>query len=123
MAFNHTKVQFDVDIAEELLSEGLKINIYRIIQEQFHNIIKYAPEMVRISLTQSGDCVILDICDDGQGFDLAQKPKGIGLSNIVRRSETYNGKVHIDSSIGKGCRVSIEFAIDPKKESVTSGGV
>ncbi|WP_431209663.1 PAS domain S-box protein [Puia sp. P3] len=116
MAFNHTKVQFNIDIAERLLSEGLKINIYRIIQEQFHNIIKYAhAETIKISLTQVDNRVMLDICDDGQGFDLTQKSKGIGLSNIIRRSETYNGKVQIDSSIGKGCRVTIEFAIDPIK--------
>jgi len=103
-------VELDISIDENIMEEGLKINIYRIIQEQFNNIIKYAAAtMVRISLRQSAEIIILEIADNGKGFDQKQKKQGIGLANIIHRAEIYNGKVMIDSSPGNGCKVKVEF--------------
>ncbi|TMI74357.1 MAG: PAS domain S-box protein [Bacteroidetes bacterium] len=105
-------VDLDIKIFEELIREGLKINIYRIIQEQFSNIIKYAQaKKVKLSMEQQNGKLTLEIADDGKGFDPKQKAKGIGLNNIIHRAEAYNGEVTIESSTGHGCRVFIEFRL------------
>jgi signal transduction histidine kinase len=105
-------VDLDIKIFEELIREGLKINIYRIIQEQFSNIIKYAQaKKVKLTMEQHNGRLTLEIADDGKGFDPKQKAKGIGLNNIIHRAEAYNGEVTIDSNPGHGCRVFIEFRL------------
>jgi PAS domain S-box-containing protein len=107
-----TSIEYDINIRENILPKGLKLNIYRIIQEQFSNIIKYAEaKKVKIAMTQREKLLTLEIFDNGNGFDLKAKHKGIGLTNITHRAETYNGKVTIESSHGNGCRIYIEFIL------------
>jgi PAS domain S-box-containing protein len=105
-------VEFDIRINETLISEGLKVNMFRIIQEQFSNIIKYAEAAnIKIIMTQQDDRLTLEISDNGKGFDRNQKFKGIGLNNIIHRAETYNGEVTIESSPGHGCKIFIQFIL------------
>jgi len=51
------------------------------------------------------------ITDDGKGFDTARKVNGIGLSNIINRVESFDGKVKITSSAGNGCSVEIQIPV------------
>ena len=105
-------LEIDINITEDTIPEGLKVNIYRIIQEQFNNIIKYAEATkVKIALIQSGNSLTLEISDNGKGFDLKEKSEGIGLTNIVYRTEAYNGKLNIETSAGNGCKLTIEFEL------------
>jgi two-component system, NarL family, sensor histidine kinase UhpB len=93
---------------ENSLLPEQKINIYRIIQEQLNNILKHAQaSVVVIELTKVKEQVRLRIRDDGKGFDPRTRRKGVGISNIISRAELYNGKVEIDSSPGKGCRLEV----------------
>jgi PAS domain S-box-containing protein len=97
---------------ENILSEGLKVTIYRIIQEQLNNILKYASaSIIQVRLTQNQYNLALLIEDNGQGFDVKAKRKGIGLANITSRAELYNGQVIIESSPGAGCTVLVIFNI------------
>ena len=117
-SFKQTQITYDlnINIKEETMPEGLKVNIYRIIQEQFNNIIKYAgATKVKIALIQSGNFITLEISDNGKGFNLEEKRKGIGLTNIIYRAEAYNGKAYIKTSEGHGCKINIEFLLSPSE--------
>lgn len=106
------KVKFEINLIEELLDEKFKVNLYRIIQEQFSNIIKYAAAAtIYVKLNQSDTSLTLEITDDGRGFNVPQKATGIGLANIRHRANLYNGAAVIESSPGNGCRVMIEFIL------------
>ena len=97
---------------EGLLSEGLKVTIYRIIQEQLNNILKYASaSVIHVRLTQNNYNFTLLIEDNGRGFDVKAKRKGIGLANITSRAELYNGQAIIESLPGAGCTVLVIFKI------------
>jgi len=66
-------------VSNELLSDDLKLNIYRIIQEQINNILKYAEaKNVSISIKAQENAISFDISDDGKGFDVEKKRNGIG---------------------------------------------
>ena len=92
----------------ETLSENKKIALFRIVQEQMNNIIKYSlAKNVSISLTKNAKGVQLDIHDDGIGFDINQTKKGIGLSNICERSKLFNGTVDYQTSPGHGCALTV----------------
>lgn len=107
-----TNVAFDIDIDEKLLEDALKINIYRIVQEQFSNIIKHAAATeVQLAMKQFPGMLTLMIKDNGLGFDTGQKTKGIGLANIFHRAAAYNGIATLQSSPGNGCEISVVFTL------------
>jgi PAS domain S-box-containing protein len=97
-------------VNEQSISQGLKISIFRIIQEGLNNIIKYAAATeIKVAIDQQTDYLDLRIEDNGNGFDVNAKRNGIGLSNIINRAEAYNGTVNINSEPGKGCALHIRF--------------
>ena len=90
------------------------MNLFRIVQEHLNNILKHAnATRVTIVLTQSKESVILDIFDDGVGFDTSKKYNGIGVANINARAVIYNGIAKIMSKPGKGCALNIAFPVGP----------
>ncbi len=99
---------FEYGIVDDVLDDDLKLNIYRIIQEQINNIIKYsAAKNVNISINDKKQNIFVMIADDGNGFDMGKKRTGIGLANMMNRIESYNGNIDIESSPGKGCKVQV----------------
>lgn len=95
---------------ENNVPEKLKLNIYRIVQEQFTNILKYAnANSIRLKLAQQGDRLILKIKDDGIGFDTNTRSNGVGLTNMQTRASLHNGKMKIVSAPGKGCELTVLF--------------
>ncbi|HVU94757.1 MAG TPA: PAS domain S-box protein [Puia sp.] len=112
MAQNNLRIDLVMGIQEDRVPEGLKINIYRIVQELLNNVIKHSgARRVEVKLRQDGDVVRLSINDDGKGFDMHKRRSGVGFTNIEHRAEIYNGSVTIDSSPGHGCRLTIEFLL------------
>jgi PAS domain S-box-containing protein len=100
----------DGGIDESKLDYGLKLTIYRIVQEQMNNILKYAnASKIGITIQEQGNKLSLIITDNGKGFDLVMKRKGIGLNNIINRADVFNGKVDIQTAPGQGCMLQVEF--------------
>lgn len=99
-----------IHIDDKLISDEMKITIYRVVQEQLNNIIKYADaNIVIVSIEQEGNYLRLAIQDDGRGFDTTKARKGIGLSNIFSRAEIFNGNVEIESAPWQGCKLKVEL--------------
>jgi PAS domain S-box-containing protein len=98
----------DVHFEEDKLAENKKLTLFRIMQEQLNNIVRHAEaKKVAISLiTVEGD-LILEIRDDGHGFDPAASRKGLGFTNIRNRAELFGGKAEVISAPGKGCLLRV----------------
>ena len=95
---------------EEKIEAGLKMVIYRIVQEQLNNILKHSQaSKVEVELKKEANCLQVSITDNGKGFVPSEKRNGIGLKNIKNRAEIYNGIVEIISSPGEGCKTNITF--------------
>jgi PAS domain S-box-containing protein len=93
---------------EDQLPENKKLALFRIIQEQLNNITKHAAaKNIGISITCTDENVLLRIKDDGNGFDLSNIRRGLGLTNIINRAELFGGKVDIVTSPGKGCKLKV----------------
>ena len=96
------------NLNEDVLAENKKILLYRIVQEQINNIIKYSQaKTVTVSVKEVNNWLLLNIKDDGVGFDVTQKAKGIGLRNIEARLQMVNGNMVLNTGIGKGCEMVI----------------
>lgn len=112
-------ISFDHSGYDIHLSMNQKLAIYRMVQEQLNNVIKHAgAKQVWLWLTQKGSDTILEIRDDGKGFDTLGKRNGIGLNNIISRAKVFNGTVKIESAPGKGCllRVTLPIIVEDKAE-------
>ncbi|WP_348812320.1 tetratricopeptide repeat-containing sensor histidine kinase [Flavobacterium maritimum] len=106
-------VTVDSGIKWESISNSIKINLYRIIQEALQNINKYASaNIIKIELRIVDDNLNLTISDDGVGFNVRTAKKGIGLQNILFRANECNGKVDIQSNKGDGTTVSLIVPIE-----------
>ena len=104
-----TKFQFNVSgIDENEMDEKLQLNIFRIVQEQVNNILKHADAAnADISLYKHHEEIILLISDNGKGCDTTKKADGIGILNIISRSELYQGHVTFLSEPGEGCTLKV----------------
>ena len=108
---------FNAKIPWEKLTAEEKINLYRIFQETFHNINKYAKaEKVIFSFTLENNKLKINIIDDGIGFNLRRAAKGIGIKNMKERAKLINAIYTIESEIDKGTRTQIILDINPNKE-------
>jgi PAS domain S-box-containing protein len=102
------KTVFEYHVTKDEMNDDLKLNIYRIVQEQINNIQKFAdPKNVSISIEADRDSMMIVMIDDGKGFDVNKKRNGIGLSNMINRIESFNGKIDIKSSPGHGCKIVV----------------
>lgn len=92
-------IDFADDVPNRDMEDNLKLNIYRIIQEQLSIIVKYAAaKNVSIAIQEKGKSIQVEIGDDGKGFDVNKKRTGIGISNMFNRINSFNGEMFIDSS-------------------------
>jgi PAS domain S-box-containing protein len=108
------ELQVNVAIGEgyEQSQPGVQLVLYRIIQEQFSNIVKYAQaSRVEIRVRKDAGNLIITISDDGVGYDLSRKTRGIGLHNIRRRVQVLGGNVQIQSSPGKGFSITASIPL------------
>ncbi len=104
--FNMSPVQLPPDT---------ELGLYRIVQEALTNIGKYAQaSKVSVELQQTETGILLDIQDDGGGFDLATlKPGQHGLAGMRFRVESLSGRMNLTSAPGEGTRISVRLPKPP----------
>ncbi len=98
---------------ENLLTDQQKLTIYRIVQEQCTNIVKYAEaKSVKISLGMADNFFKMIIADDGKGLEAGKITTGIGLRNIKSRLSLFSGTLDICSAKGKGFVLEIVIPLN-----------
>ena len=99
---------------ERDLSPPMEHALYRIAQESLNNVLKHAhAHHVTVSLRLERSRVILEIADDGAGFDPATAGDGggMGLRGIAERVAQLGGQVAVLSAPGAGTRVRVEVRL------------
>ena len=94
------------------LDKDSEIALYYIAQEALNNILRHAhAKNVSVNLKQTRQNVILEIRDDGQGFDIKKLDNsGLGLRNMKERALQANGKFKITSKVKTGTKVVVSVA-------------
>ncbi len=108
LAARHT-IRVETFLCEEPeTSLTVKEAFYRIAQEAMNNVVKHAEaSKVRLTLECSAAEILLMVEDDGQGFNPdGDFPGHLGLRSMSERIEKLGGNLSIESSPGKGTRVS-----------------
>jgi len=106
-----TKINIEIDGADDNLSTGAKKALYRIIIESTGNAIRHGKcQNVWVKLRIGDLKTCLTIKDDGSGFDLAKtelERHGLGLYNIKSLVRIFNGSINIITDKGSGTTVEI----------------
>jgi PAS domain S-box-containing protein len=81
--------------------------LYRVAQEALHNVTKHArASQVQLRLACQDGCLVLEVQDNGAGFDPSGSfPGHLGLQSMRERTERLGGSLHIASDVGQGTRV------------------
>jgi signal transduction histidine kinase len=94
------------------LNHSVSVSVYRIVQELVNNIVKHAEaKLALVQLTVSENLLLIDVEDNGKGFDTdkLKDQKGIGWNNVSSRIDYLDGKLELNSQPGKGTIVHIEI--------------
>ena len=86
--------------------------IYRVIQEALANVSRHSQaKRVDISLVYNTDSLQISIADDGRGFDVNQRAKGMGFRSMRERIGSIRGTIQTQSAPGQGTRVLVQVPI------------
>jgi signal transduction histidine kinase len=88
--------------------------LYHITLEALNNALRHArATSVRVTLSQRDGPVILEIMDDGCGFDPESVDQaGMGLTTMRQRAESIGGRLTVTSKPGAGTRVRVNWEGD-----------
>jgi len=92
------------------LPAKIEAGLYGISNEALNNILKHArASVIKVALKKESDKVILEIQDNGVGFDVssAEAQSGMGLSGMKERAEQFGGNLQIQSS-ANGTTIRVE---------------
>jgi len=96
-------------------NQEFEIKIYNIIEELINNILKHSgAKNASINLIErNGEKLLIQIIDDGKGFDVktARRKDGLGLSHIEARIKIMQGVFNINSKKGEGTSIFISVPI------------
>ena len=118
---HQAKLNYSIDnnINWDKIENAIKINMFRILQEGLQNINKYAgANNINIEIKGSQETISLSIEDDGIGFDVNKKSKGIGMQNMISRTHDCQGIIDINSKKGSGTKIVITVPIVTKQITV-----
>ena len=114
--YSNSEMQFiSDDNGIKRYNQQFEIKIYNIIEELINNIMKHSgAKNASISLIErNGEKLLIQIIDDGKGFELkkARKKDGLGLSHIEARIKFMKGVFNINTKKGEGTSIFISVPI------------
>jgi len=109
-------VVFRSDLEFVALPSGLEDDLYRIVQEALHNVVKHAEATaatVRITVRGAGNgLLVVDIEDDGVGFRRPLQSAGsLGMLSMRERAQRWGGSVVLRGRSGKGGHLRVTIPL------------
>ena len=99
----------------EVFNKKIELALYRTAQELVNNALKHAKaSVISIQLQVKHGDLVLQVSDNGIGFDLAevnQPNRGIGIKNIESRISVIKGKIKFDVEKGRGSSFEVSVAL------------
>lgn len=124
--YDEINFQLEIAVSNDDVAPKLTTTLYRIIQESLNNVVKHAhATSALVSLRQVDNTLTLEVVDDGVGFDADGRTTGqyrkignFGRLGMRERASNSNGQLFIESSIGNGTKVTVEWELDPTGASM-----
>jgi two-component sensor histidine kinase len=110
------EIELDFKVNEKVndvkLNMEARRDFFLIFKEAVNNVAKYSCcSKCSIHITLQQHRLILDVYDNGIGFDVNKADSGNGLSNMQKRAEALKGRVSIQSKQGEGTQVTLNLPV------------
>lgn len=120
---SNLKVEVELKDSIERLSTDQELEVYRIAQEAVANVVKHASAShIHLLLDIEDDKVLLNITDDGKGFEVPQDLTrlavrgGMGVLSMRQRACRVGGSLTIQSQLGQGTALTLEMPTGPHED-------
>jgi signal transduction histidine kinase len=107
-------IHLELEPDENTLPESLRLTLFRIYQVALTNVLRHAgARNVTVQLAMNSHEVILEISDDGRGFDVPESwfqfahEGHLGLVGAIERANAVGARLEVDSAPGKGTRLRV----------------
>jgi signal transduction histidine kinase len=110
------EIDVDVDVEPISLAPHVETALYRVGQEALQNVTKHAAAShVRVMLQRRGDHIVLEVDDDGRGFETgaSTSPGSYGLEGMAERIDMVGGHLVVRSGPGHGTVVTATVPASP----------
>ncbi|HEX6846742.1 MAG TPA: two-component regulator propeller domain-containing protein [Chitinophagaceae bacterium] len=105
-------LQLDENTGSKKLSMEQRRDVYLIYKEALNNIHKHArANNIWIEVSQNQNHLLMQIKDDGRGFDMELVTNRNGLKNLRSRVEKWNGKIMISAKENLGTNIEIKIPL------------
>jgi signal transduction histidine kinase len=97
------------------------VELLRILQEALANVRRHSEARnVEVGLRMDDEAIVIEVADDGRGFDPGSARAGVGLSAMRERVEGLGGKIEVRSRPGEGTKVTVMVPVgggtpDPRR--------
>ena len=111
----NVKVHYAPGNVPSNLPKDIALCIYRVAQESLRNLAKHAAvSEASIKLVGDEHELVLQVCDEGVGFDQtsSHSQPGIGLASMHERVQLVHGKLSIESSLGNGTTIEVRVPVE-----------
>ena len=109
---NRFKVNFEQNIPDLDVSDDVHLTVYRILQEQFTNIINHAQAtVVNVRMCKKANALLVEVTDNGIGYDFNKVHEGIGIANMTTRAADVNATIDIHSEPGIGSTLTLTIPL------------
>ncbi len=115
------EIDIDINLPLTRISSEMEIALFRIVQEALTNIKKHAnANKVAVALNTSGQNIIVNISDNGSGFDVLTRDQlynseKFGLIGMRKRASLLGGTFNLRSAAGRGTNLLIEIPMQGYK--------
>lgn len=109
------KLRWNIDRVDGAIPREREIDLYRVVQEAMNNVVKHSSAaLARVELRREASGLILEIEDDGKGFDSRDnaangRDSALGLNGIRERIRMLGGTVDLRSAPGEGTKLKAEI--------------
>ena len=109
-AVTGVQVALERDGAGEWVSPETTVEVYRIVQESLANVYRHAGVDAAVVRVQGGPPLIVEVADQGVGFDPPGRESGRGLAGMHERAKRIGAELTVSSTRGGGTTVRLELA-------------
>lgn len=117
---NEMEIIFSASGTERRLDGYLEIMLFRAVQELLSNAARHSKaSTIRIHIDTSEDKIVVDVEDDGKGFNVEQAMENsMGIKVIKDRVEILKGNFNVDTAVGQGTRIGFNIPAGTEGQDV-----
>lgn len=105
------EAEVEAEDVDEDLPNDVKVCVYRVAQEALNNAASHADaKNAKVSVAEKGGKIVVEVRDDGRGFDPA-RTRGMGMLGMEERVRRLGGTFRVSSAPAKGTTVHAEIPL------------